>query len=314
MSKIKCWLCGRQVSANDPMYPSAHYKCMKKFYKELEALGIIKILSIKGTQVKYKFKNDFEKELNKTLDDTRNHIFTDDTVDDDIVTLQGVLRAVVNYLPKKTSQKNVYRCAEFVFNSLMAMNYGTPLPSNKKFSARTKEFLEEVYSADVTEEVLYQKVFGGRKVTKNVIVKKNKKMLPSSRINEELDEELNKEALKIIGIVKEMAIDVEKKFGASRKWRNFRMDELLLQTIQNMILEHLQTAPIKEIVLEENDIQMLNNSIESLFTDIMEVSVILAKKNKIPMDVVFARNLNNVIMNLVRNYVKMKSDYVQRYG
>jgi hypothetical protein len=314
MPKIKCWLCGKQVSSNDPMYPSAHYKCMKKLLEELEAIGIIKILSINGTQIKYKFKDNFEKELNKTLDNTRYHIITDDTVDDDIVTLQGVLKAVVNYLPKKTPQKKVYRCAEFVFNSLMTMKYDIPLPKNKKFGARTKEFLEEVYSADVTEEVLYQKVFGNRKIPKNVIAKENKKMLPSSKVNKELDRELDKETSKILGIIKEMAIDVEKKFGASKKWRNFRMDELLLQTVKEMILEHLQTATIKEITLDENDIQMLNNSINSLFTDVVEISTILAKKNKIPVDVVLARNLNNIIMNLVWNYVKMKYNFIQKHG
>ena len=92
------------------------------------------------------------------------------------------------------------------------------------------------------------------------------------------------------------------------------MDELLLQTIQGMIMEHLQTAPIAEIILEEMDIQILNNSIESLFVDIIEVSSILAKKHKIPLDVVLARILNNVMMNLVLHYVKMKSEYAKRHG
>lgn len=67
IEKIKCGLCGKRVSPNDLMYPNAHYKCMKKLYKELEAIGIIKVLSLKGTQIMYKFKDAFEKELNKML-------------------------------------------------------------------------------------------------------------------------------------------------------------------------------------------------------------------------------------------------------
>ena len=92
------------------------------------------------------------------------------------------------------------------------------------------------------------------------------------------------------------------------------MDELLLQTIEGMIMKHLQTAPIAEIVLEEMDIQILNNSIESLFVDIIEVSSILSKKAKVPQDVVLARILNNAIVNLVLQYVKVKSEYARRHS
>lgn len=313
VEKMKCGLCGKEVSPNDIMYPNAHYKCVKKLYKELEAIGIIKVLSLKSTEIMYKFKNAFEKELNKTLDDTRYHIITDETVDDDLVTLQGVFRTITNYLSKETPHENIYRCAEFVYNSLMTKKYGRPLPKEKKFDARTKEFFEEVYSIDVTERVLYQKVFGNR-FLKDKKAKRNGKLLPSSMVSKELDEELHKGTSNILDVIEKFAIQMEKKYSASKKWRHFRMDELLLQTIEGMIMKHLQTAPIAEIVLEEMDIQILNNSIESLFVDIIEVSSILSKKAKVPQDVVLARILNNAIVNLVLQYVKVKSEYARRHS
>lgn len=313
VEKVKCGLCGKVVAQDDIMHPNAHYRCVKKLYKELEAIGIIKILSLNGTQIMHKFKDSFEKELNKTLDDTRYHIITDETVDDDLVTLQGVLRAIVNYLPKETPQKNVYRCAEFVYNSLMTKKYGSPLPTRKKFDARAKELVEEVHSIDVTEEILFQRIFGNR-FPKDVKAKRSGKLLPSSMISKDLDEELDKGTSNILEVIKKLAMETEKKFGASRKWRHFRMDELLLQTIQSTIMDHLQTAPIAEIVLEEKDIQIFNNSIASLYADIIEVSSILAKKQKVPLDVVLARVLNNIIMNLVLHYVKIKSEYAKKYS
>ena len=295
------------------MYPYVHYKCSNKLLRELETLKVIDILSIEGTQIKYKFNDSFEKHLDKTLDDTRHHIITDETVDDDLVTLQGVLRTITNYLSKETPQENIYRCAEFVFNSLMTKKYGRRVPKDKRFGARSKEFFEEVHSIDVTEEVLYQRVFGN-KFPKDVEVRRSGKLLPSTMVSKELDEELDKGTSSILEVIEKLAIEMEKKFGASKKWRHFRMDELLLQTIQGMIMEHLQTAPIAEIVLEEMDIQIFNNSIKSLFADIIEVSSILAKKHKIPLDVVLARILNNVMMNLVLHYVRMKSEYAKRHG
>jgi hypothetical protein len=295
------------------MYPYVHYKCSNKLLRKLETLKVIDILSIEGTQIKYKFNDSFEKHLDKTLDHTRHHIITDETVDDDLVTLQGVLRTIADYLSKETPQESIYRCAEFVFNSLMTKKYGGPVPKDKRFKARSKEFFEEVHSIDVTEEVLYQRVFGN-KFPKDLEVKRSGKLLPSTMVSKKLDEELDKGTSNILGVIEKLAIRMEKKFGASKKWRHFRMDELVLQTIQSMIMEHLRTAPIAEIILGEMDIQMLNNSIESLFVDITEVSSILAKKHKIPLDVVLARILNNVMMNLVLNYVKMKSEYAKRHG
>jgi|GEM_PF-6458305 len=81
VEKIKRGLCGKGVSPDDIMHPQAHYKCMKKLYKELEVIGIIKVLSLDGPQIMYEFKDAFEKELAKTLDETRYHIITDETVD-----------------------------------------------------------------------------------------------------------------------------------------------------------------------------------------------------------------------------------------
>lgn len=127
-----------------------------------------------------------------------------------------------------------------------------------------------------------------------------------------MDKELDEESQHVLDVIKRIAEKIEKS-GASKKWRNFRMDELLLQTIQDMVIDHLQNAPIAEIVLEEEDIRILNNSIDSLFADVVEMSSVIARKHKVPLDVVLARILNNVVMNLVRHYMKMKSEYARRH-
>lgn len=151
LSKMRCWLCGKQVPRNDPMYPYVHYECSNKFLGEMENLRVIDILSIEGTQIEYKFNESFERHLNKTLDDTRFHIIADETVDEDLVTMQGVLKAVLKYLQKGIPYQKIYRCAELVFNSLMMRKYGHPLSKEKKFFSRVKEFAEEVYTIPTDE-------------------------------------------------------------------------------------------------------------------------------------------------------------------
>lgn len=313
MEKLRCWLCGKEVNKNDPMYPHVHYKCSNKLLRKLETLKVIDILSIEGIQIKYKFNDSFEKHLDRTLDHTRHHIITDETVDDDLVTLQGVLRTITSYLSKETPHESIYRCAEFVYNSLMSKKYGRPVPKEKKFGARAKEFFEEVYSIDVTEQVLYQKVFGNR-FAKNVKAKRRGKLLPSIMVSKELDEELDRGVSNILEVIEKLAIEMEKKFEVSRKWRHFRMNELLLQTIKNMIVAHLQseTPPTSEINLDQEDIQILKNTLKLMFMDIAEVTSVIAKKNNMPFDVVLAKIISEMIANIVMHYVKLKTKYAEK--
>lgn len=150
--KLKCWLCEKEVPQHDLMYAYAHYKCGNNFLRELETLRVIEIILIEGTQIRYKFDDSFEKHLDKALDDARFHIITDEVVDEDLITMQGVLRAVVKYLQKETTTEKIYRCCELVFNSLMMQKYGHPLRLDKKFGYRFKEFAEEVYSVLIDED------------------------------------------------------------------------------------------------------------------------------------------------------------------
>jgi hypothetical protein len=153
VEEVKCALCGKEISPDDLTYPNVHYKCSEKFYKEMENLGVMKILWKKGTQMSFKLSGPFGKELDKTLDDVRFHVITDETVDDDLITMQGVLRTAINYLQKRTSDEKIYHCAELVFNSLMTQKYGSPLPNDKKFHSRVKEFLKEVFSVPIDEDM-----------------------------------------------------------------------------------------------------------------------------------------------------------------
>ena len=76
----------------------------------------------------------------------------------------------------------------------------------------------------------------------------------------------------------------------------------MLQTVQDLIVTHLQTSPIPEVVIEEADRQIFDNSISSLFANVMELSSLIAKKHNVPVGVVFARILSNVMLNLVRGH------------
>jgi len=155
MVKTSCLFCGKKVKKKDIMYPTMHYECCKKFYKELEKLGVIDILGIEGTNIMYKFNDIFKIKLDETLEETRYYIITDETVDEDIITVQGVLRAVMDYLPKSTPQKTLFHGAELVFNSLMKIKYGPSVPLDKKFNSRVKEFMQEVYRMPISENMAF---------------------------------------------------------------------------------------------------------------------------------------------------------------
>jgi hypothetical protein len=139
------------VPADDLTYPDFHYKCNEALLKKFETLGVIRYLTIVGTQVTYSFSDSFQKVLNKELDEAHHFIVTDETVDEDIVTMSGVIRTVADYIPKGASEEDIYRCSEFVFNSLMMQKHGRPVPTDKKFHSRIEEYGEEVYTIPTNE-------------------------------------------------------------------------------------------------------------------------------------------------------------------
>jgi len=156
---LKCRWCGKDVPADDPTYPKFHYKCNEGFLKKLETLKIIKHLVILGPQLMYSLDDSFEEILDRELEDARHYIATDETVDDDIVTMIGVVRAVGKYVPEGTETEG-YGCSEFVFNSLMMEKYGTPVPEVKRFHSRIEEYAREVHTMPVDETtVCYLKAF-----------------------------------------------------------------------------------------------------------------------------------------------------------
>lgn len=149
---MKCAICGKEVPPDDPTYPNVHYKCSDRFLKEMERLKVIKILSKIGIKVAYTFTASFKKVLDESLYDAHYYIITDETVDDDIIDMQGVIRASLKYLPEGTPPSKLFHCAELIFNSLMKIKYGTPVPNDKKFHSRVREFMEEVTSIPVSKQ------------------------------------------------------------------------------------------------------------------------------------------------------------------
>jgi hypothetical protein len=140
------------ISPNDVGYSKAHYECLKKIYHDLEAYRIINILTYAGTNIIYKFSDSFDNILRMELCRASHYIINDNTVDDDIVVLQGVLKTVYNYLPKKIRKQKFIIFSQFGFNSLMFLKYDASLPENKTFSSRVKEFINEVYSIKMNKK------------------------------------------------------------------------------------------------------------------------------------------------------------------
>ena len=96
---MKCAICGKEVPPDDPLYPNVHYKCSDRLFDEMERRKVIKILSRIGTKVAYTFTDSFKKVLDESIHDAHYYIIADETVDDDIVDMQGVIRSVLKYLP-----------------------------------------------------------------------------------------------------------------------------------------------------------------------------------------------------------------------
>lgn len=150
--EVKCTICGKEVPPDDPAYPNVHNDCVTKIADEMEELEMVNIMWRSGAKFAWKFTQPFEKFLYKTLDFIHEHILHDKTVDVDIIDMQGVLKAVTDYVPKSTPTEKVGFYVAFIFDNLMMLRYGRPVPQDKRFGSRVKEFLEEVYSAPLSEE------------------------------------------------------------------------------------------------------------------------------------------------------------------
>jgi hypothetical protein len=301
---MKCIYCNEEISKTDPCYGKfdMHANCIIQLQTEMEKSGLIRVSD--SCRMQYSLTRRFEKFLNRTMNHTRMHISHDETVDEDIVDLQGVLRAINDFCKGVVPDKKILLFSEIIFNGLMVEKYGSSLSNEKLFSSRIRELIEEVYSFETSEEE--QKLFRHLLPRNTPIASSNAsksphRMINASDLNKELEEQLEKASQEILDLINKMAIEIEA-LGASRQWRNFRKDELVLQTVQDIIMTHLQTSPIPEVVIEETDKQIYDNSINSLLADVMELSSMIAKKHNVPVGVVFARILSNVMMNLVRGY------------
>lgn len=316
---MKCGYCNEEINKTDPNYGliNIHFNCSVELQNKMETLGIIRITSRSKSRISYELTPKFDKLLQNCMSHAHTHIIHDDTVDEDIVDMQGVIRAVHESVRDSVNNNELWHFSNVMFNGLMIQKYGYPLPEEKTFYSRAKEFAEEVYSIDPREKEelsLFKQVFSEVSPEKATgTLKKLPKKVETSDLSKKLDKELDEACDHVLDVIKKIARKIEES-GASKKWRNFRMDELLLQTIRDMIMDHLQNAPIAEIVLGEEDIGILNNVVDPVFSDIVELSSIIARKYKLPLDVVLARLLNNVVMNLVLHYVKMKSEYARRHG
>jgi hypothetical protein len=141
------------------------------------------------------------------------------------------------------------------------------------------------------------------------------KIMGVSDVDAELDARLGRASQEVLDIIKEIALKMEEKLGASTTWRGFRMDELLLQQIRDMIVTHLQDYPIEfeTLLTEEND-PTLAAAFRSVLASVTEVVANVTRQYEVPVDVVFARIIHNMIANLIMGYAKIKMDYSMSRG
>lgn len=147
-----CRYCGGEISPEDPLYLKIHYRCANKVYKDLERLKIMRVMKKQGMLIQGEIRNSFLRLLNEEMKMTQSHIVTDDSVDEDILEMWAVIKAVMKRIPKLTPQDKLGVYCETVFNALMIVKYGSPLPENKKFHSRAKEFAEEIHTIEVGGE------------------------------------------------------------------------------------------------------------------------------------------------------------------
>ena len=149
---MKCRICGGKISPEDPLYPKVHYRCSDKVYKDLERFKIIRVIKKQGTLIQFEIRSPFLNLLEEETKAVYSHIVTDETVDEDILELQAVIKAVMKCVPKQTSQDRIGVYCEFVFNNLMTLRYGRPVPEDKMFHSRIKELVKEIYTIEIDKE------------------------------------------------------------------------------------------------------------------------------------------------------------------
>jgi len=299
---MRCGYCGEEIDNSDPNYgiTEIHEECAIKFQDEMCALEMIEIVSRSGKEVSWALTESFKKSIEEKTEEIREHAIQDETIDDDIITLLGIVKAVDNHISDSVLEKNIPSYASFIFNGLMVQEYGFPIPKDKLFSSRMHELKENVTSIEISEE------------EHNRLRKLLSIQVPTAKISKDLDKNLTKA---VLDIIEEIADKFEEDFEASPQWRRFRTDELLLQTIQNIAITHLRTAPSDtNINLSEKDIELFNRHIDSIFKNIVRVSVTMAKRDNVPTDVILARVLPNIIINLIEHYIRLKIEYTRRHS
>lgn len=146
---MKCRICGGAILPEDPLYPKVHYRCANKVYKDLERFKIIRVIKQQGPLIQGEIRSSFLNLLEEEMRGVQSHILTDETVDEDILKLYAVVNAVIKRIPKQTSQHRIGVYCESVFNFLMMIKYGSPLPEDKKFHSRVKEVAEEIHTFEI---------------------------------------------------------------------------------------------------------------------------------------------------------------------
>jgi len=110
------------------------------------------VIKKQGPLVQFEIRNSFLSLLSEETKAVYSHMVTDDTVDEDILELQAVIRALLKRVPKQKPQGKILTYCEFVFNNLMTLRYGRPVPEDKMFHSRMKEFAEEIHTIEVGGE------------------------------------------------------------------------------------------------------------------------------------------------------------------
>ena len=283
-----------------------HADCFLKLQKEMTRYGFIFVSP--SCPMKFGFTKRFEKHLNRTLNHTRLHITHDNTVSEDLIDLQGVLKAVTGFVSKgEITNKQSYLFSEIIFNALMMQKYGSQFTLDKHFSSRVKEFATEVHSIEATEEEskLYRRIIKSEPLESEKL-QAPPGMIPTDKLGDGLDEELEKASVAILDIIDKTAVKIEE-LGASRQWRNFRKDEILLQTIGDILITHLKQSPIPEVKLSESDIDKYQKSVKALLSDTIIRANIVSRRENVPADVVLTRTLNTIIVNIVHGYLEFKT-------
>jgi len=319
---MRCGYCGEEITAKDSNYglSDIHCNCALILQDEMANLGMIEIVSRTGNIVAWKLTGAFEKLLYKTLDEVYSHILHDLTVEDSIIDMLGVVRAVGAYIPDSTPPKKTWFFAGFIFNGMMRERHGVALPADKMFHSRAKEFLEKITPIPISKEEAerFKTMFGelsSASQRKDKASDRHGMLVAIPEVNMELDAKLDRASQQVLDTIEEIALKMEAKLGASTTWRGFRMDEILLQTIRDMITDHLQTFPTEfETSLTDENQRKLTSSLRSMLMSVVEVVSSVSKQHDIPFDVVFARFIHNTVANLVVAYAKMKLDYAKSHG